>query len=95
MLALMFDLMFEDLSIVNNYVGRDMATIATIRYDSKTLIPVLCSTYQKVNAIARPTKMFVTQEQSLVVFSARPSPNDIAIEHVSFYIHNYWFMHSK
>jgi hypothetical protein len=29
------------------------------------------------------------------VFSARPSPNDIAIEHVSFYIHNYWFMHSK
>jgi hypothetical protein len=39
MLALMLDPMFKDLSIVNNYVGRDMPTIATTRYDSKTLIP--------------------------------------------------------
>jgi hypothetical protein len=29
------------------------------------------------------------------VFNARRSPNDIAIEHVKFYIRNCWFMDSK
>jgi hypothetical protein len=39
--------------------------------------------------------MFVTQEWLLVVFNATRSPNDIAIEHVDFYIHNCWLIHSK
>ncbi len=95
MLALMLDLRFKDLSIVSNYVGRDVATIAVMRYDSKTLIPPLCSTYRKMNAFAKPIETFVVQEWPLVVFGAGLSPNDIAIEHVSFYIHNYWFMHSN
>jgi hypothetical protein len=43
-------------------VGRDMAIIAATRYDSKTLIPLLCSTYQKVNAFVKPTETFVAQE---------------------------------
>ncbi len=95
MLALMFDPKFKDLFIVNNYVRRDMATIATTRYDYETLMPLLHSTYWKVNAFAEPIEMFVTQEQPLVVFGAGLSPNDIAIEHVSFHIHNCWLMHSK
>jgi hypothetical protein len=53
-LALMFRLIFKDLYIVSNYVGRDMATIVTTRYDSKTFIPIICSTYQKVNVFAEP-----------------------------------------
>jgi hypothetical protein len=76
-------------------VRRDMATITTTRYDFETLMSLLCSTYWKVNAFAKPTKTFVTQEWPLVVFGARLSLNDIAIEHVSFYIHNCWLMHSK
>ncbi len=44
-LALMFDPKFKDLSIVNNYVRRDMATITTTRYDFETLMSLLCSTY--------------------------------------------------
>jgi hypothetical protein len=45
MLALMFDPKFKDLSIMSNYVGRDMATIVTARHDFETLIPLLCSIY--------------------------------------------------
>ncbi len=59
---LMFDPRFKDLSMVNNYVRRNMATITATRYDFETLMPLLCSTYWKVNAFAKPTKMFVTQE---------------------------------
>jgi hypothetical protein len=44
MLALMFDPKFKDLSILSNYVRRDMATIAT-RYDFETLMSLLCLTY--------------------------------------------------
>jgi hypothetical protein len=95
MLALMFDPKFKDLSIVNNYVKRNMAIIVTTRCDSKTLMPLLCSTYWKVNVFVEPTKKFVTQELPLAMFGVGLSPNDIAIEHVSFYIHNCWFMHSK
>jgi hypothetical protein len=62
MLALMFDLRFKDLFIVSNYVRRNMAIIATTSYDSKTLMPLLCSTYWKVNVFAEPTKTFITQE---------------------------------
>ncbi len=62
MLALMLDLRFKDLSIVNNYVGRDVATIAVTRYDSKTLIPLPCSTYRKMNVFAEPIETFVIQE---------------------------------
>jgi hypothetical protein len=95
MLALMLGPIFKDLYIVSNYVVRDMATIVATRYDSETFIPLLCSTYRKVNVFAKPIEMFVTQERLLVVFSATRSPNDIAIEHVDFYIHNCWLMHSK
>jgi hypothetical protein len=48
-----------------------------------------------MNAFAKPIETFVAQEWPLVVFNAGQSPNDIAIEHVNFYIHNCWFMHSK
>jgi len=47
---------------MNNYVGRDMATIVATRYDSKTFIPLLCSTYWKMNVFAKPIEMFVAQE---------------------------------
>jgi len=95
MLTLMLDPWFKDLSIINNYVGRDMATIVATRHDFEILIPFLCSTYQKVNVFAKPTKTFFTLEWPLVMFGAWLFPNDIAIENVSFYIHNCWFMHSK
>jgi hypothetical protein len=59
-LALLFDPKFKDLSIMNNYVGRDMATIIKTRHDSEALIPLLCLIYPKVNAFTKPTKTFVT-----------------------------------
>jgi hypothetical protein len=45
MLALMLDPRFKDLSIMNNYVGKDMAIIVATRHNSKTLIPFLCLIY--------------------------------------------------
>jgi hypothetical protein len=45
MLALMFDPKFKDLSIMNNYVGRDMAV--TTRHDFETLIPFYVQFIQK------------------------------------------------
>jgi len=95
MLDLMFGPRLKDLYIMNNYMGKDMATIVATRYDFQTFIPLLCSTYQKVNVFAKPIKMFIAQEQPLVVFNAGWYPNDIAIEHVKFYIRNCWFMDSK
>ncbi len=62
MSTLMFGPRFKDLYIMNNYVGRDMATIVATRYDSKTFIPLLCSTYWKMNAFAKPIETFVAQE---------------------------------
>ncbi len=61
MLALMFEPRFKDLFIMNNYVGRNMATIAT-RHNFETRILILCSTYRKMNDFAKPTKTFVTLE---------------------------------
>jgi hypothetical protein len=40
-LALMFGPRLKALYIMNNYVGRDMATIVITRYDSKTFIPLM------------------------------------------------------
>jgi hypothetical protein len=48
-----------------------------------------------VNVFAEPIWTFVAQERLLVECNAQWSPNDIAIEHVNFYTHNCWFMHSK
>jgi hypothetical protein len=48
MLALLFDPRFKDIFILNNYVGIEKGTIATSRYHFQFLIPLLCSTYQKV-----------------------------------------------
>jgi hypothetical protein len=62
MLALMFDPIFKELFIMNNYVGKDMATIATTRHNFETRISILCSTYWKVNVFPKPTKTFVTLE---------------------------------
>jgi len=70
MLDLMFGPRLKDLYIMSNYVGRDMATIVATRYDFKTFIPLLCSTYQKVNAFTKLIEMFIAQEQPLVVFNA-------------------------
>jgi hypothetical protein len=52
MLALMFDLRFKDLFILNNHVGIEKATIVAIRYDFKTLIPFWYLAYQKVHPFA-------------------------------------------
>jgi hypothetical protein len=48
MLAIMIHTRFKDLSILSNYVGIKKTAITIAKYDSKTLIPFLCSTYQKV-----------------------------------------------
>jgi hypothetical protein len=58
----MFGPIFKDLYTMNNNVGRDMATIVATRYGSETFIPLPCSTYQKVNVIAKPIETFVAQE---------------------------------
>jgi hypothetical protein len=47
--ALMLDLKFKDISILNNYMEIGKITIAAIKYDFKILIPLLCSIYQKVH----------------------------------------------
>ncbi len=52
MLALMFDLRFKDLFILNNHVGIEKATIVAIRYDFKTLIHFWYLAYQKVHPFA-------------------------------------------
>jgi hypothetical protein len=51
MLALMLDPKFKDLSILNNYVEK--STIATIRYDFETLLPLLYLTNQIVHPFAK------------------------------------------
>jgi hypothetical protein len=53
MWVLMFDFRFKNIFIMNNYVGIEKAIIATRRYNSKTLMPFLCSTYQKVHPFAK------------------------------------------
>jgi len=45
MLALMLNPIFKDLSILNNYVGLEKTTIAATKYNSETLIPLLCLHY--------------------------------------------------
>ncbi len=45
MLALMFNPIFKDLSILNNYVGIEKTTIIATKYNLETLIPLLCLHY--------------------------------------------------
>ncbi len=64
MLIIMFDPRFKDLFIVNNYVGKNITIITTTKYDYGTMIPFLCSTYQKLNVFLKPiTNYYVAQEQ--------------------------------
>jgi hypothetical protein len=60
-LVLMFDLKFKGLSIVSNYVKKQIATIAATKYDFETLIPLLCLTYQKLNVFVMPSTNYVAQ----------------------------------
>ncbi len=53
--ALMLDLKFKDISILNNYMEIGKITIAAIKYDFKILIPLLCSIYQKVHPFLKHT----------------------------------------
>jgi hypothetical protein len=54
MLVLMFDPRFKDLFIVNNYMRKNITIITTTTYDYETLIPLLCSTYKKLNVFLEP-----------------------------------------
>jgi hypothetical protein len=54
-IALMLDLKFKDISILNNYMEIGKITIAAIKYDFKILIPLLCSIYQKVHPFLKHT----------------------------------------
>jgi hypothetical protein len=58
------------------------ATIAT-RYDFETLIPLLCSTYEKVHPFAKHPSNFDPQKWLLVMFGGRLIQDQIAMEHVS------------
>jgi len=51
--ALMLDLKFIDIFILNNYVQIQKTTIATTRNDLKILIPLLCSIYHKIHPFAK------------------------------------------
>jgi len=84
MLALMFDPRFKDVLILNNCVGIEKPTIAT-RYDSEILIPLLCSTYQKVHLFAKRPSNFGPQEWPVVVFGARLIQDQIVMKRVSFF----------
>jgi hypothetical protein len=90
-MALMLDPRFRDLFILSNYVGIKKSKLhqITTRYDSKILIPLLCSTYQKVHPFAGHPSNFGPQEWPLVKFGARLTQDQIAMEHVSF-----WFLQS-
>jgi hypothetical protein len=57
----MFDLKFKGLFIVNNYAKNKIATIATTKYD-KTLIPLLCLAYQKLDVFVEPSTNYVAQQ---------------------------------
>jgi hypothetical protein len=61
MLALLFDLKFKDVFILNNYVGIEKGTIATTRHHFQILIPLLCSTYQKVHPFVEHPSNFDLQ----------------------------------
>jgi hypothetical protein len=69
--ALMLDLKFKDVSILNNYVQIGKITIAAIRYDLKILIPLLCSIYQKVHPFVKHASNFSFEEWPLVVFDIK------------------------
>jgi hypothetical protein len=53
MWALMFDFRFKNVFILNNYVRIEKTIIPTTRYNSKTLMPFLCSIYQKVHPFTK------------------------------------------
>jgi hypothetical protein len=69
--ALMLDLKFKDISILNNYVKIRKITIAAIRYDLKKSIPLLCSIYQKVHPFVKHTSNSSYEEWPLAVFDVR------------------------
>jgi hypothetical protein len=67
----MFDPRFKDFLILNNYVGIKIATIVVTRHDSKTLIPLLCSTYQKNHTFIEHPSNYGPPKTTIAMFGAR------------------------
>ncbi len=70
-------------------MGIKIAAIVATRYDSKTLIPLLCSTYQKNHTFIDHPSNYGPRKTTIGMFGARLIQDQIVMEHV-----NFWFLQS-